>query len=388
MDGDQVAAASWLAHGGGGPDPRTGAVVPSIPVSTTFARGDDYALASDDHEYVRADDDAVRRVERVVARLEEAAASRAFSSGMAAIMAVVRSVPSGGTVLLQTSIYWGATVAIRRLAEHHGVRLVEVDCLDTDAAVAAIAEHRPDLVLVEAVSNPLIGVVEIAPLAAATHEVGGVLAVDATVMTPLSVRPLDHGADLSIHSATKSLNGHSDLLAGIVSTAAVDTDVWRFVGDEQSQAGAVLGPFGAWLLLRGMRTLPLRHERASASAAWLAAVLDQHPAVDRVHHPSLATDPGHDRLMAQLVAGAPTGSLLSVVFRGGADAALGVAGALRLCVRATSLGGVETLVEHRATVEQGVTDVPAGLLRVSIGIEDPDDLVADWQQAAAVLAPG
>ncbi len=376
---EDVSVDAWLAHGGGRPDPRTGAVVPSIPMSTTFARGDGYALTSDEHGYVRDDDDAVRRVEAVVAALEGAAATRAFGSGMAAITAVARSVPSGGTLLLQSSIYWGATAALRRLTAHHGIDLVEVDCTDTSAARAAIDQHQPDLVLVEALSNPLLGVVDVRALADAVHAHGGVLAVDATVPTPLSLRPLEHGADLALHSATKSLNGHSDVLAGLVSVRDTATPTWEFLTAERKQAGAVLGPVGAWLLLRGMRTLPLRHDRACASAQALAEHLDGRPEVERVLYPGLPDHPGHDLAAQQCTRG--FGGLLSVLVGGGAEAALATVDALELCVAATSLGGVETLVEPRHTVEQGVTDVPANLLRISVGIEPVADLVADWDQA-------
>lgn len=374
---------AWLVHGGGGPDPVTGAVVPSIPMATTFARGDDYALTSEEHGYVRDDDDAVRRVEAVIAGLEGAAATRAFGSGMAAITAVARSVRPGGTLLLQSSIYWGATAALRRLLDHHGVQLVEVDCTELAVARAAIAEHTPDLVLVEALSNPMLGVVDVTALADAVHDVGGVLAVDATVPTPLSLRPLELGADLSIHSATKSLNGHSDVLAGVVSTFDADSEVWRFITAERKQAGAVLSPLSAWLLLRGMRTLPLRHDRACASAQTLAEHLDAHPNVVQVLYPGLLGHPGHEDAWRQCDRG--FGSLLSVRVAGGSAAAVRVATALQLCVPATSLGGVETLVEHRHTVEAGVTDVPDDLLRVSVGIEPSRDLVDDWDQALAVL---
>lgn len=375
---------AWLAHGGGGPDPATGAVVPPIPMATTFARGDDHALTSEAHGYVRDDDDAVRRVEAVLAGLEGAVASRAFASGMAAITAVARSVPSGGTLLLQSNIYWGATAALRRLLDHHGVRLVEVDCTDPGAARDAIARHRPDLVLVEALSNPMLGVSDIAALADATHDVGGILAVDATVPTPLSVQPLRLGADLALHSATKSLNGHSDVLAGVVSTRDDDSATWQFVVAERKQAGAVLSPFSAWLLLRGLRTLPLRHDRACASAQQLAEHLAGHTAVAQVLYPGLPDHPGHELAARQCTRG--FGGLLSVRVRGGAEGAVGAATALELCVRATSLGGVETLVEHRHTVERGVTDVPDDLLRVSVGIEPLADLVADWDRALARLA--
>ncbi len=378
-----VSVDAWLAHGGGAPDPVTGAVVPSIPMATTFARGGDYALTSEEHGYVRDDDDAVRRVEAVVARLEGAAATRAFASGMAAITAVARSVPPGGTLLLQSSIYWGATAALRRLMDHHGVNLVEVDCTDLDVASAAIAEHGPDLVLVEAISNPMLGVVDVPALADAVHDVGGVLAVDATVPTPLSLRPLELGADLSIHSATKSLNGHSDVLAGLVSTFDADSEVWRFITAERKQVGAVLSPFSAWLLLRGLRTLPLRHDRSCRSAQKLAEHLDAHPNVVEVLYPGLDDHPGHALAWKHCTRG--YGSLLSVRVAGGADAAIRVVTSLELCVTATSLGGVETLVEHRHTVEEGVTDVPEDLLRVSVGIEPAGDLIADWDRALATL---
>lgn len=372
---------AWLAHAGGGPDERTGAIVPPVPMSTTFARGDDYGLTSAEHGYVRDDDDAVRRVEAVIARLEGATATRAFASGMAAITAVVRSVRPGGTLLLQSSIYWGATAALRRLTAHHGIELVEVDCTDLATARDAVARHQPDLVFVEALSNPMLGVVDVAGLAEAVHAEGGVLAVDATVATPLSLRPLELGADLAVHSATKSLNGHSDVLAGVVSTGDADATTWQFVTAERKQAGAVLSPLSAWLLLRGMRTLPLRHDRSCATAQVLAEHLTGHPEVTQVLYPGLATHPGHGLAARQCTRG--FGGLLSVRLDGGADRAVQVASALRLCVAATSLGGVETLVEHRHTVEQGVTDVPDDLLRVSIGIEPAADLVADWDRALA-----
>jgi cystathionine gamma-synthase len=296
-------------------------------------------------------------------------------------VAVARSVRPGGTLLLQSSIYWAATATLRRLCAHHAVTLVEVDCTDTAAAAAAIAAHEPELVLVEALSNPLLGVVDIAALADAVHAVGGVLAVDATVPTPLSLRPLALGADLSIHSATKSLNGHSDVLAGLASCRDADSETWAFLRAERAQAGAVLGPFGAWLLLRGLRTLPLRHDRSCASALALATYLVGHDRVVGVLYPGLVDHPGHELAARQLTRG--FGGLLSVLVDGGSQEALAVIGGLQLCVRATSLGGVESLVEHRHTVEQGATDVPENLLRLSVGIEPVGDLVADWDGALA-----
>lgn len=371
---DDVQHGSWLAHGGGQAADEAG-VVPSIPMSTTWRRDRGYALVDPDQTYLRDHSPLVRRVEDVVARLEGAAATRLFGSGMAAIAAVVRSVPSGGTVLLQQGTYWGTTAFVRRHCAHAGVTLVEVDTTDAALAAAAVDAHTPDLVWVEVPSNPMLGITDVTALAQVVHAHGGVLAVDATAATPLGLRPLGLGADLSVHSATKELNGHSDVLAGVVSAATVDTASWGHVLAERVGAGAVIGQLEAWLLLRGLRTLHLRHARSVATAAQLAAWLYAHPEVDRVLHPSLPDHPGHDVHVRQAD---DAGALLSLCVRGGREAALRAVGRLQLVQRATSLGGTESLVEHRATLEEGI---PEDLLRLSVGIEAPEDLVADLAQA-------
>lgn len=371
---DDVQHGSWLAHGGGQP-PDVAGVVPGIPMSTTWRRDPDYALLDDEQLYLRDDSPLVRRVEDVVARLEGAAATRLFGSGMAAVAAVVRSVPAGGTVLLQQGTYWGTTAFVRRHCDHAGVTLVEVDTTDAALVAAAVDTHTPDLVWVEVPSNPMLGITDVTSLAQVVHAHGGVLAVDATASTPLGLRPLALGADLSVHSASKELNGHSDVLAGVVSTADDGTVAWGRVTAERVGAGAVIGQVEAWLLLRGLRTLHLRHARSVATAAQLAAWLYAHPEVVRVLHPSLPDHPGRAVHARQAADG---GALLSLRVRGGREAALRVVGRLQLVQRATSLGGTESLVEHRATLEDGVPD---DLLRLSVGIEAPEDLLADLAQA-------
>lgn len=371
---DDVRDGSWLAHGGLADD-GAAAVVPGIPMSTTFRRDEDNALVDPDQTYLRDQSPLVRRVEGVLARLEGAAATRVWASGMAAVAAVVRTVPAGGTVVLQSDTYWGSTAFVRRHCAHAGVTLHEVDTTDAELAAAVVDTHAPDLVLVEVPSNPFLGITDVAALAGVVHAHGGVLAVDATAATPLGLRPLALGADLSIHSATKALNGHSDLLAGVVSTADDQTAAWERVVAERTTAGAVLGQFEAWLLLRGLRTLHLRHERSVDNAAAVAAWLFAHPEVDRVLHPGLPEHPGAQVHARQA---SDAGSLLSFCVRGGGGAALRAIGRLQLIARATSLGGTESLVEHRASVQ---ADVPDDLLRLSVGVEDLEDLLADLGQA-------
>lgn len=373
MGNEAWGVGSWLAHGGG--DDGRAEVVHGVPMSTTFLRDEDNELRDRALTYLRDDSHLVMRLEAVLARLEGAADTRVWASGMAGIAAVLRSVPAGGTVLLQAGIYHGTTTFARRHCEHAGVQLVEVDTTDVGAAANAVRVHEPDLAFVEVPSNPWLGITDVAALADVVHGTGGVLAVDATAATPLGLRPLALGADLSVHSATKALNGHSDVLAGVVSCVDPDLPAWGHLVAERATAGAVLGQMEAWLLLRGLRTLHLRHGRAVASAAAIAEWLFAHSEVHRVLHPSLPDHPGA-ALHARQAADA--GSLLSFRVRGGRGAALRVVGRLGLIARATSLGGTESLVEHRASVQDGVPD---DMLRLSVGVEDLDDLLDDLSRA-------
>ena len=379
----KLAPASLLAHGGGGIDPATGAVVPPIHTATTFARDTDYRLTSAAHIYSRDDNDLARQIESLIARLENGTDTRLFSSGMAAIAATIRTVRPGGTILAQSGIYWGTTSWLRKHCAHSGIALIEAEASDTERFRETLRESGPDLVFLEAPSNPWLAVADIAAISEAAHQSGALVAVDATAATPLLMKPLDLGADIVLHSATKAMNGHSDVLAGVATCRDADSDAWRFIREERHDAGAVLAPFEAYLLLRGLRTLSLRMERMCASAQTLAERLAAHPAVETVLYPSLRGHPTHAAAKAQMQGGYCY--LMSLLVRGGAEEALGVAGRLQLIKRATSLGGVESLVEHRHTIEGDATGVPVNLLRISIGIEDVDDLAADLEAALVPL---
>eukprot|EP00095_Tigriopus_kingsejongensis_P001126 snap_masked-scaffold6899_size3521-processed-gene-0.0 protein:Tk01126 transcript:snap_masked-scaffold6899_size3521-processed-gene-0.0-mRNA-1 annotation:"cystathionine gamma-synthase" len=316
--------------------------------------------------------------EGVLAQLEGAAEAMVFPSGMAAVAAVFRTLPAGAAVLVQSQIYWGTTAWIRSFCERRDITLVEVEAADTTAFAAACATHKPALAWIETPSNPWLRIVDIAACAEAVHAAGGLLIADMTTSTPVLTRALSFGADVVMHSATKGLNGHSDVLAGALAVKDADSAIWTAIRADRDMAGAVLGPFEAWLLLRGMRTLPLRVERMSENAQKLAEYLSDHPSVETVLYPGLPSHNGHVLACAQMTGG--FGPLLSFVVKGGAPAALGAVGRLKLFHRATSLGGVESLVEHRHTIEPH-TGIPEGLLRLSVGIEGASDLIDDLGQA-------
>ncbi|NRG18339.1 aminotransferase class V-fold PLP-dependent enzyme [Rhizobiales bacterium] len=375
-----------LAHAGGGVDPATGAVVPPISPATTFVRDKDYSLTSDKHLYSRDDNDLYRQIESLATTLENAADTRLFSSGMAAIAAVIRAVKPGRSIVIQSHIYWGTTAWLRKHCAHAGIALIEADASDPENFCEVVRETGPDLVFIEVPANPALQIADIAKTAETCRETGATLAVDATAATPLLLKPLNLGADLAIHSATKALNGHSDALGGLVSTRDADSETWTFIRQERHDAGAVMGPFEAYLLLRGMRTLALRLERMCANAMTIATHLENHPSVEKVLYPGLPSHVGHDLAMKQMTGG--FGYLVSVLVKGGAEEALKVAGNLELIKRATSLGGVESLVEHRYTIEGEATGVAKNLLRFSIGIERAEDLLADLDRALTLKRGG
>lgn len=370
--------ATIAAQAGGAMDDHTGGVVPAVHRATTFARGADYAPLNPDNIYLRSHNENARQAEAVLSALEGAAETLLFPSGMAAVAAVFRTLPHGATVLVQRQIYWGTTQWITDFCARRGMALVEVEASDTAALAAACVEHLPALVWVETPSNPWLRITDISAAAEAAHEVGALLVVDGTAATPALSQPLAFGADIVMHSATKGINGHSDVLAGALATRTPDAPIWQAIVLDRNTAGAVLDPQAAWLLLRGMRTLPLRMTRMSKTAQALAEFLHDHPQVERVLYPGLPDHPGHALAARQMPNG--FGGLMSFVVRGGGTAALRAAGRLQLFHRATSLGGVESLVEHRHTIEPH-TGIPEGLLRVSIGIEDAGDLRDDLAQA-------
>lgn len=373
--------ATIAARAAGAVDADTAGAVPGIHPATTYRRGRDNALLRPDNMYGRDQNDTVRQAEEVMRALEGAAESLFFPSGMAAVAALFRTIPSGGKVVVQSGIYWGTTGWTRAFCARRAITLQEVDASDAKALEAACASGPVDLVWIETPSNPWLKMADIALAARAAHGAGGRLAVDATAATPLLLRPLEMGADIVMHSATKAINGHTDVLAGVISCAETGSDLWQAVRADRHDAGAILGPFEAWLLLRGMRTLPLRMERMCANAMAIADFLDAHDQVEAVLYPGLSSHPDHALAARQMTGG--FGYLMSVLLRGGRAAALRMAGRLDLFHRATSLGGVESLVEHRHTIEPD-TGIPDNLLRLSIGIEDAGDLIDDLEQALAL----
>jgi cystathionine gamma-synthase len=370
--------ATIAAQAAGAVDPASGGVVPPVQFATTYLRDENYDLVNPDNVYLRSHNENTRVAERILNALEGAEETLIFPSGMAAIAAVFRTVPNGASVVVQSQIYWGTTKWIRDFCTRRQIALHEVDASDLDAFAALCRAEKPDLCLIETPSNPWLRITDIAGAAAAAHEVGATLVVDSTAASPVLSHPLEHGADIVMHSATKGINGHSDVLAGSLATNDAGAPRWQMIRDDRNEAGAVIGPMEAWLLARGMRTLPLRMREMSRNAMTLAEFLADHPQVEQVMYPGLPDHPGH-ALAAQQMSGG-YGGLLSFVVKGGAGAALKAAGRLELFHRATSLGGVESLVEHRHTIEPH-TGIPEGLLRLSVGIEDVEDLGADLGQA-------
>ncbi len=377
MNDKRLHPATIAARAAGALNAGDGGVIPGISVATTYARGADNALLHPRNMYCRDENDTVRQAEEVIRQLEGAEESLLFPSGMASVTALFRTVPDGGRVVMQSGIYWGVTSWVRGHCARHGITLEEVDATKA-GALGAACDRPADLVWIEVPSNPWLKTVDIARAADLAHGAGALLAVDGTAASPVLTRALDFGADISMHSATKSMNGHTDVVAGVLSCRDRAARVWQEIARERHDGGAILGPFEAWLLMRGLRTLPLRMERMCENALRVAQALDAHEGIEAVWYPGLPGHQGHEVAARQMTGG--FGCLLSVLVRGDAARAIGVAGRLQLFHRATSLGGVESLVEHRATIEPD-SGIPGSLLRLSVGIEDAGDLIADFEQA-------
>ena len=360
-------------------DPASGAIVPPIQPSTTYARAPgDRGRAG--RMYTRDANPTYDQAEALLAALEGGESCLLFSSGMAAASTLFQALGPGDHVVLPEVMYHGVRTWAKAHGAHWGLEFDFVPGGDLAALEAAMRPGRTRLVWVETPCNPTWEVTDIAAVAAIAHAAGARLAVDSTAATPVLTRPIAHGADVVMHSATKYLNGHSDVLAGALVTAR-DDGPWARVRALRHDAGAVLGPFEAWLLLRGMRTLYLRVRASSRTAHRLAEHFAGHPKVARALYPGLPGHPGHEVAKRQMEGG--FGGMLSLRIAGGAQAALAVAGACRVFKRATSLGGVESLIEHRASVEGPDSPVPDDLLRLSVGIEDADDLIADLERGLA-----
>ena len=362
-------------HAGAEPDPQTGAVAPPIHLSTTFQHGPAAERVAG-YEYQREGNPTQDRLETALAALEGGAAALAYASGMAAISGLLEALSPGAHVLLPDDCYSGTRYLATGFLPQRGVSARCVDMSDLDAVQAACSP-APALLWVETPSNPLMKICDIAALAGIAQAHGAVLCCDNTFATPVLQQPLALGADVVMHSTTKYFGGHSDVLGGALVFARRDA-LFDTVAHRRHITGGVLSPFSAWLTLRGCRSLPARMAMHCANARALAEYLASHPAVERVNWPGLASHPGHAVARAQM---RDFGAMLSVHLRGGREAALRVAGKLRLFTNATSLGGCESLVEHRASVEGQKPVSPQDLLRLSVGLEHADDLVADWAQA-------
>ena len=368
--------ATLFAQADGAIDLQTGGIVPPIQPSSTFTRERDYQPTSEGHIYGRDDNDLLRLGEEILTKAENGEDGLLFPSGMAAIAAVMRTVANGGKILLQSGIYWGTTKWVREFCARRAIELQEIDCSDTELLRQTIEAYVPDLVFVETPSNPWLKIVDINAASQACSKIGAILIVDSTAATPVLSNPLDFGADIVMHSATKTINGHSDVLAGFLAVKDASLPIWQAIITDRHDAGALLGSFEAWLLIRGMRTLPLRVERMCENSLMIAAYLDAHEKVDDVLYPGLVNHPAHDVAMRQMKGG--FGSLMSILVKGDSSTALEVCGRLNLFKRATSLGGVESLVEHRHTIEEAISP---NLIRLSVGIENASDLIADLEQA-------
>jgi len=377
MDSSTSKPESIAAQALGWVDERTRAITPAIHVSTTFLRDEDNQYRSG-RVYARADNPAFDQAQAVIAQLENGADAALFASGMAAATAVFQALAPGDHVLAPRVMYWSLRNWLMNFATQWGLEVELVDMTDPAAVQAAIRPGTTRLVWIETPANPLWTITDIAATAAIARAAGALVAVDSTVATPVFTRPLDLGADIVMHAATKYLNGHSDLLAGVLVTRD-NNDFWQRVKAIRAQLGATLGSFEAWLLLRGMRTLYLRVRAASASAQHIAAHFAVHPLVREVLYPGLSNAQGHAVAARQMRGG--YGGMLSICVAGGEAAAIATAARVALWKRATSLGGTESLIEHRSSVEGAGSPAPSDLLRLSVGIEYVGDLIADLEQA-------
>ena len=354
-------------------------VVPPIHLATTFERAPDGSLPGG-RLYSRDASPAYDAAETLLRELEQGEAAALFASGMAAASAVLLALRPGARIVAPHDMYWSLRKWLIEFAANWQIAL---DFYAGEDELAARLQQPADLVWVETPANPTWEITDIARAATLAHAAGARLVVDSTVSTPVFSRPLTLGADIVKHSATNYLNGHSDVVAGVLVTRAAD-DFWARIRAARAAGGAVLGPFEAWLLNRGLRTLFARVRLAAESALRIARHFEHHPGVARVLYPGLASHPGHEIAARQMQGG--FSAMLSLRVAGGEAAAREVAARVRLFKRATSLGSVESLIEHRAPVEGPGTRCPADLLRLSVGIEDAQDLIDDLEQALAGAA--
>lgn len=363
------------AHAGVGPEPVAGGLTPPIHLSSTYAREADGSYPKG-YMYGRADNPTRQLLEETLARLEAGVAAAAFSSGQAAVHALFAALKPGDRVILPNDVYHGVRTLIMEQFAPWGLKATFADLWDEQATAKALAGGAR-LIWAETPSNPLLRITDISRLAAQAKKAGAVLAVDNTWATPALQQPMSLGADLVMHSTTKYLSGHGDVLGGALVTRAAD-ELWGGVMKVLKNAGAMQAPFDSWLVLRGIRSLSARIRMHCENAQLVAEFLSARNGVTAVHYPGLQTHPAHEIAMRQM---RDTGGMLSIQVAGGAAAAMRVAAKVRLFTRATSLGSTESLIEHRRSVEGPHSTTPDDLLRLSIGLEHPADLIEDLDAA-------
>lgn len=362
-------------HAGRRPGAESGAVTPPIHLSTTYVRAADGSLLHG-HNYSRESNPTRDALETCLSALEGGRAAAAFSSGSAAALAVFNAVEPGGHIVCSKDAYHGIVRQLREIVARWGTAITLVDASDPDAVRTAMRKDTR-LVWIETPSNPLLKITDIAALADISHAGGAVLACDNTFATPILQQPLALGADLVVHSTTKYIGGHSDIVGGVVITCEDDEHFAR-IRHFQAIGGAAPAPFDCWLLQRSVATLPCRIRAQSETAAVIARFLTQRREVESTLYPGLEIHPGHALAASQMKG---FGGMVSFCIRGGAAEALRVTAGARLFTRATSLGGIESLIEHRASSEGPQSRAPLNLLRLSIGLEHVDDLIADLESA-------
>lgn len=362
-------------HAGASPDPVTGAIAAPIYLSTTFEHGP----ASEEihgYTYIRDKNPTQDRLEKAMSELEGGESALVFSSGMGAASALLQHVEPGSQVILPADVYVHVRVAHRDFLPKWGIEANVVDMHSVDAVKRALRANTK-LIWMETPSNPLMHVTDIAAISAIAHQAGALVAVDNTFATSILQRPFEHGADIVLHSTTKFCGGHSDVQGGCLVFKKRES-LYEKILEVRTVLGAVGSPFNSWLVLRGLRTLACRMERHSSNGLAIARALAQSRKVEKVFYPGLPSHPGHDIASRQM---SGFGGMLSILVKGGWDEAVAVASKVKLFQNATSLGGVESLIEHRASAEGKSSTVPKNLLRLSVGLEHPDDLAADLLQA-------
>ena len=379
MDSSKHRFETLAVHAGRAADPHSGAVTPPITLATTFERSADGSFPGG-HVYTRSSNPNRDALEAALAALEGGATALAFGSGQAATAAVLQSLATGDHVILPSDLYHGTRYLVRDVLARWGLAADFVDLRDL-AALRAALRPATRLIWAETPSNPQLRIADLAAIAGIARQHGALFAVDNTWATPLLQRPLEFGADIVMHSTTKYFGGHSDVLGGaLILREAPNGPLAERLRAIQRLGGGVPSPFDCWLLLRSIPTMPARVRLQSESAGRLAAFLAGHPRVEVVNYPGLATHPNHDVAARQMHG---FGAMLSFEVRGGEAGAMAVAAGVRLITRATSLGGVETLIEHRASVEGPDTATPRNLLRLSVGLEHVEDLIDDLRMALA-----